>query len=152
MQEQRERFKLIAASYLFFIKDNQILLIRRANTVYEDGNYSVPAGHLDGQETLKTCAAREGLEEVGCQIRPDDLMLAHVMHRIAKDERLDFFFAVRQWDEEPNNTEPEKCDHLSWFPLDALPENTIPYIKSAIENYKQGIVYSEFGWVKPQQV
>jgi ADP-ribose pyrophosphatase YjhB (NUDIX family) len=146
MPERKERFKLIAAVYLFFVEDNKILLLRRSSTGYEDGNYSVPAGHLDGNESLTASAAREGNEETGTIINPRDIQLIHTMHRLGKDERLDFFFLIKNWTGEPENTEPEKCDDLSWFPLNNLPQNTIPYIKTAIENYISGKPYSEFGW------
>lgn len=145
MQERNERFKLIASTYLFFVKDSQILLLRRANTGYEDGNYSVPAGHLDGNEPLTRCAIREGEEETGTQININNQPV-HIMHRLGKDERLDFFFLVESWEGEIQNMEPEKCDDLSWFPLRNLPLNTIPYIRAAIENYLNGVAYSEFGW------
>ena len=47
------RFTLRSAVYLLLIKENQILLLRRFNTGWQDGKYSVPAGHLDGGETVK---------------------------------------------------------------------------------------------------
>lgn len=47
----KERYKFISAVYLLLIKENQILLLKRANTGYEDGNYSLVAGHIDGNET-----------------------------------------------------------------------------------------------------
>lgn len=142
-----DRFKFIAASHLFLIKEGKILLLRRANTEYEDGNYSVPAGHLDGNETATDAMAREALEEAGLEIHPTDLQVAHTMHRKAADgERIDFFFTVKEWDGEPTIGEPDKCDELSWFDLDDLPENIIPYIKSAIEHYKAKQTFSEFGW------
>jgi len=53
---------------------------------------------------------------------------------------------VRSWNGEPINAEPEKCDELRWVDLDVLPEKTIPYIRRAIENYKAGISFEEFGW------
>jgi hypothetical protein len=53
---------------------------------------------------------------------------------------------VYAWSGEITNTEPDKCDDLSWFKLDALPENTIPYIRQALEAHKNNIKYTEFGW------
>ncbi len=142
-----ERFKFISASHLFLIKDSQILLLRRANTGYEDGNYSVPAGHLDGNETATSAMAREALEEAGLTINLKELKVVHTMHRKAADgERIDFFFTATKWDGTPIIGEPEKCDDLSWFALDRLPDNIIPYIRSAIEQVKNNHTFSEFGW------
>lgn len=141
-----DRFKLIASVYLLFIKDNQILLLRRKNTGYEDGNYGLVSGHLEENESLTHGAVREAKEESGVDINPKDLEVRTVMHRKQNDERVDFFFEVKKWSGEIINTEPDKCDDLRWFQLDNLPSNIIPYIKQAIECYRQGILYSEFGW------
>jgi ADP-ribose pyrophosphatase YjhB (NUDIX family) len=142
----QEKFKLIASVYMLFVKDGKILLLRRCNTGYEDGNYGLVAGHLDAHESLTRAAIREAKEESGIDIAPGDLEIKTTMHRRQDDERVDFFFEVKKWTGEPINTEPEKCDDLSWFPLDDLPANTIPYIRQAIECYRKGIIYSEFGW------
>ena len=48
------------AVHLFLVQDGRILLLRRYNTGYEDGNYSVVAGHIDGGEKLKSAMVREG--------------------------------------------------------------------------------------------
>ena len=45
-----ERFELRSAVHLLLIRGGQVLLLRRQNTGYEDGNYSVIAGHLNGRE------------------------------------------------------------------------------------------------------
>ena len=137
---------MIASVYLVFIKDEKILLLRRANTGYEDGKYGLVAGHVDADESITHAAIREANEESGVVIDPDDLVLATTMHRRQEDERVDFFFKVKKWTGEPKNMEPEKCDDLSWFPLDELPPNIIPYIHQAIECSQKGIIYSEFGW------
>lgn len=136
---------LIPAVYLLLMRDDRVLLLRRRNTGYEDGNYSVIAGHLEAGETVRQGMVREAAEEAGLVIHPDDLVLCHVMHRQAAQDRLDFFFRAKTWVGEPRNVEPEKCDDLSWFPVDALPPNVIPYIQQAIEMSRRGELYSEFG-------
>lgn len=142
-----ERFKLIPSVYAFFVKDGKVLLLRRFQTGYEDGNYSLPAGHAEGGETLREAVAREAAEEVGVQTKAEDLELALTMHRWCGDhERVDFFFLASRWSGELRNMEPEKCDDMQWFALKQLPENIIPYIRRAIECYDKGIMYSEFGW------
>lgn len=141
-----ERFKMIASSYLLLIRDGKILLSRRFNTGYEDGNYSLPAGHIEDNESLTAGGAREIFEEIGMRVKPKDLELVHVMHRKENDIRMDFFFTAKTDIQMPVNKEPNKCDDLRWFPLTKLPANTIPYIRHAIECYQKNIFYSEFGW------
>lgn len=145
----KERFKLIPVSHLILINDNKILLSRRFNTGYEDGNYSVVAGHLDGNETFTAAMIREAKEEAGIEIRAEDLEVVHVMHRKSPpeiNERIELFLQASKWHSEPKIMEPDKCDDLKWFPIDELPANIVPYIKSAILNIQKGIFYSEFGW------
>ena len=141
---QRIRFPVTV--HLFFFRENQILLIRRFNTGFADGQYSVPAGHLDGNETVINAARREAQEEVAVQIQPQDICYSSVMHRLDDDERVDFFVNVLKWDGEPINAEPDKCDELLWTDVNSLPPNTIPYIKKALHNHRNGIKFDEFGW------
>ena len=141
------RFKALVAVHLFLIREEHILLLRRYNTGYADGQYSVIAGHLDGNEEVKTAMIREAWEEAGIEINMSQLQVVGVMHRKADDERMDFFLAATQWTNEIINKEPHKCDELAWYPLDALPYTTIPYIKTAIANYRQGRWFDSFGWL-----
>jgi 8-oxo-dGTP diphosphatase len=145
----RERFKLIAAVYVFLIRGDQVLLARRCNTGYEDGRYSVIAGHLDGDEEVKTAAVREAREEAGIAIAPEDLTVVGVMHRKSNDERIEFFLVATRWSGEITNAEPEKCDDLSWHDLDHLPDNVIPYVRRALDNYRHyrdQIWFDSVGW------
>ena len=141
-----ERLRAIVAVHLLLIREESVLLLRRAHTGYEDGNYSVPAGHIDGGETARAACVREAFEETGIQLREADLSFALVMHRRAGQERIDFFFSASRWEGEADNREPHKCDELRWAPLRELPENTVPYVRRALEAWQAGYRYAEFGW------
>lgn len=127
-------------------------MLRRFNTGYEDGNYSFIAGHLDGKESFTQTIIREAKEEAGVTVKPKDIKVAHVMNRyvIKNDfglrERIDIFFVAKKWQGEIKNMEPNKCDDLSWFSINKLPKNTIPYIKEVVNNIKKKTYYSEFGY------
>lgn len=142
------RFTLIASGYVVILRDRKILLMRRYNTGFEDGKYALPSGHLEPHETIRTCAIREAKEEIGISIQPKDIELVHIMHRKNEDERIDYFFAVHRWEGDIHNMETDKCDDIDWFPIDALPDNTIPYIRQAISYIQKKQIYSEFGWEK----
>jgi ADP-ribose pyrophosphatase YjhB (NUDIX family) len=141
-----KRFQLLAAVHLFLIRDGDILMLRRFQTGYEDGSYSVPAGHLDGGETIKAAMIREAKEECGIDIAEEDLAVAGVMHRRSDDERIDFFLTAAKWSGAIVNAEPHKCDDLRWFPRNALPVNTIPYVRFAMHQVQSGQVFSSYGW------
>jgi 8-oxo-dGTP diphosphatase len=130
--------------HLFFFRENQILMLRRFNTGFRDGEYSVPAGHLDGGETVMQAAIREAEEETGVQIEESDMTFSTVMHRIEGDERVDFFVQVHKWRDKPFNAEPEKCDDLRWVDIHALPANTIPYVRRALANHLAGLRFDEY--------
>lgn len=147
-----ERYQLIAAVYIVLIKDGKILLLQRANTGFEDGNYSFPAGHLLPGESVRDGAIREGMEEIAVVLESEDLTVVHTMLRKKKStdpdvgDRIDFFVEANHWAGEPKNAEPHVCDNIAWFPLDQLPENTIPYIRQAIDCIRRRQPFSEFGW------
>lgn len=143
----KERFKVIPSVYLFLLRDNSIFLMRRFQTGYFDGYYNLPAGHLEQGEMPADGAIREAYEEAGIKARPEDVRFAHFLYRMSgipsPHERADFFFATEKWEGTPRNMEPDKCDDVQWFPLDALPDNTVPEVRRAIENFQKGILYSE---------
>lgn len=93
----KERYKFISAVYLILVKENKILLLKRANTGYEDGNYSLISGHMDGNETIKQAMIREATEEAGIIISEQDLEIATFLHRKTEPERFDFFLKCDKW-------------------------------------------------------
>ena len=142
------RLVVPVAVHLFLVRGDEVLLLRRANTGYEDGKYSVIAGHLDGGETVIAAATREAREEAGIALDPAGVRVVGVMHRRANDERIDFFVVAAAWAGEVTNCEPHKCDALAWFPLVGVPERTIPYVRRALENYRAGRWFESFGFTE----
>jgi 8-oxo-dGTP diphosphatase len=144
----KDRHKNIPASYLVFLDGTKILLLRRYNTGYEDGNYSLVAGHVDPGETFTKCIIREAEEEAGVFIDPNNLEVKHVIHRNSRmkenNERVDVFFVVKKWKGKIVNKEPNKCDDLSRFDINNLPKNIIPYVHHALNCIANNIFYSEF--------
>ncbi|OIO26961.1 hypothetical protein AUJ14_00645 [Candidatus Micrarchaeota archaeon CG1_02_55_22] len=137
----------IAAVYLIFRRDGKLLLLKRINTGYEDGNYSLVAGHVDARETAAQAAVREAAEEAGVKVRLAELRLVHVMHRLSgEQERIDFFFEVLKWSGEPVNKEPSKCGGLGWFDEARLPDNVVPCVRKALLDARAGVIYGEYGW------
>jgi 8-oxo-dGTP pyrophosphatase MutT (NUDIX family) len=148
MEMQDRRFKLISAVHLFLMRNKSVLLTRRFNTGYEDGKYSVVAGHLDGNEEVKVAMQREAREEVGIEIAAEDLRVVGVMHRKASAERIDFFLLAEHWKGEVRICEPDKCDKLAWYELEHLPDTLIPYVRRALENYREERWFDSFGWTE----
>jgi 8-oxo-dGTP diphosphatase len=140
------RFTLIPEAHLLLFRSDTVLLLRRHNTGYEDGKFSVVAGHIDGGETARQAMCREAEEEAGLVIDPHDLRLCHVIHRKGTEERVSFFFTALKWHGEPENREPHKCSELGWYGVDLLPPNMVAYVQHAIEQASAGQPYSEFGW------
>ena len=144
------RFTLPCAVHLFLLRGGEVLLLRRARTGYEDGSYSVVAGHLDSGEEVVAATIREAREEAGIALDLDDLAVVGVMHRRADDgERIDFFLTAARWSGAITNAEPHKCDDLAWFPLDALPANVIPYVRRALDTYHHSPAstwFESYGW------
>jgi 8-oxo-dGTP pyrophosphatase MutT (NUDIX family) len=145
----RQRFSL-SVSVFVIVRDaeQKLLLLRRAHTGWHDGSFSLPAGGHDGAQPLAASAARELREETGLQASADDLRLVHLLHCAAGDagtEWLGAFFSAESWTGTPALMEPEKHDHLDWHALQALPANTIAYVRQGIELGLRGIRFSTYG-------
>ena len=142
----KTRNKVVPASYLFLENDGKILVARRCNTGYQDGNYQVPAGHVEEGELPTEALIREAKEEIGIDLNPADLELVHVSYRPKHDEtgdRVDFFFRAKKWSGEITNMEPNKCDDLKWVSYDEVPENMTLHVRKAIKNMNDGIFFDE---------
>jgi len=143
-----ERNIAVPAAYVILERDGKILLARRFQTGFQDGNYGLPSGHIDEGELPVETMIREAKEEVGIDLNEDDLEFVHVTYELPHDEtgnRVDFYFKAKNWSGEPQIMEPHKCDELLWVSLDQLPENVIPKVRLALESIRDGQPFAEVG-------
>jgi 8-oxo-dGTP diphosphatase len=142
------RYRPHVGVHLVLAADSQVLLLRRANTGFADGTWSVPGGCLDDGETLPAAAAREAREELGVRIEPANLAFAHLCHHADPDgqARVGVFFAAKQWTGDPANAEPHKCSEIGWHPLGSLPGDIVSYVRTGLLAYDQGQAFSLDSW------
>ena len=147
-----ERFKSLSAVMLLLTRktDNneEILFQKRKNTGYCDGYYDLSAsGHVDDNESMKRAMCREAKEELGIDIKEEDLEFVCIIH-INFNGRIYYngYFKTDRWCGEPIINEPEKNEELKWFNINNLPSNIVNDRMIAIQNYKSNIKYSEYGW------
>lgn len=146
----KERFKVTPAVYLALTDQDNVLLVKRGDTPFESGKYCLVAGHIENNETPFQAMIREAKEEVGIDISPEDLQIAHIMYRQRAFEDgvpyVDFFLLCDKWQGEIQNLEPHKTTELRWTPMNELPPEIIPYIRQALECIERKELYSEYGW------
>ncbi|MBS0652085.1 MAG: NUDIX domain-containing protein [Verrucomicrobia bacterium] len=133
-------------AYLILRKENLILLQLRQNTGYCDGQWSFAAGKVEDNEPASSAMVREAKEELGIDICPSHLKVAHVMHRKTNQFNVDVFFDCTRWEGSLENKEMQKCAEMGFFPLDALPSPLVDYNKTALDFIAEGVLYSELGW------
>lgn len=131
--------------HVVLARDGRVLMMRRAGTGFFDGLFSLPGGHVEPGESVRMTAVRELREELGLALDPQGLRMLGVVHRLSDSNRIDFFLAAAQWAGEPRICEPHKCDRLDWFCRDALPADSVPYVRRALEA-GAGPWILELGW------
>jgi D-proline reductase (dithiol) PrdB len=132
--------------HLVLLRDGCILMGERRNVTYGAGQYHVPAGRLEADETIIDGIIREAAEETGIALVPGDIDLAYAMHFRGASDRLSLFFTARHWRGEIETREPDKCAGWQWLPLAALPANIVPYARQAIADLTSGKRVGVFGW------
>lgn len=135
-----DRFRLVPASYVYLLRPgsrgDEVLLQLRRDTGYMDDHWAAAAaGHVEQDETAYDAARREAAEEIGVEVGSLGFLTAmqRTRHADPIDERIDFFFACREWDGEPRIVEPAKCAGLGWFALEGLPDLVVPYERFVLQ-------------------
>ena len=117
-------------------EEGKVFLLRRINSKWRNGYYSLPAGRVEQGETFIEGAVREAEEEAGVSVKPEDLKLYAVINRHddgPHPDWVDVFYKTQVWQGEAHAHETDKFDHGDWFALDDLPDNII-------ENQRDGLL------------
>lgn len=103
----------------------EILFSQRKNTGFLDGKYQLPAGHIDGNETIAFAMARELKEEIAIDVEEIDLKVVHISHRVSFGGReyFDVYLEVSNFTGIPSINEPEKCSALNYFDIQNINKN-----------------------------
>ena len=139
------------ACFVILRRNNKVAMIKRQNTGWMDGYYGLPAGKVEYGEPFALAAVREAKEEVGVDIKINDLKYVHTVHRHAEKEDIfmdwvDIYFEASDWSGEPHNAEQQKADDFCWIDLIELPNNIVPTQRDALTRIACGDYYSEYGW------
>ena len=134
----RDPFVIIVQTLVFDAAD-RLLLLRRNNTGFLDGWFSLPGGHRDAGEGVLAAAVRECAEEACVTV--EDIVPVVAMPYA---DGVDFIFEAKRWSGTPAIGEPDKCDALTFAALDALPDPTTRFVKTALECRRNGVWYREF--------
>jgi len=138
------------ASYVIFRKDNKVAFVLRSNTNWMNNFYGLPSGKVEVNEPFAAAAIREAKEEVGVDIKPNQLKHVLTMHRKEPSDNgmtwVDLFFEAEKWSGELINAEPHMHSELTWLDVDNLPENVISSVLFALDHIKKGSMYCEYGW------
>ena len=96
------------------IKDNRVLLGKRKNSHGAD-TWAFPGGHLEFNESIEDCAAREVWEETGLRVKnlrlgpfTNDIFAAESKHYVT------LFVIADHVSGQPKVKEPQKCSQWKW--------------------------------------
>lgn len=142
--QAKQRNKVVVAVYLLLLDANDgIVLARRRNTGYQDGNYNFPSGHVEEGESPFDALVREVQEELGpviaSELQKKVPCLRHIQWRPKHDktgDRLDLYYEMQTINSKQKvvNGEPDKCDDLRWHYVNRpLPENFVPHQRVVFE-------------------
>lgn len=148
-----------AAGVLFRTRSGHMLLMKRADT----GEWSIPAGHLEANETPLHAAQREAAEETGW---PGNSRAYRVHTATTRGVKFHTFVQPSEWQFKPI-LNPEHTQH-GWYKPSRLPAPLHPGLVATLHAMSEGgaipydavpqlswdaeqWLYQQFGWVRDDE-
>ena len=117
----------VGVGAVIFSREGKVFLARRGKEAKnESGKWEFPGGGVEFNETLEHALVREVMEEYGFEIAV--LELLDVVDHIIPAEQQHWIsptFICTVKSGTPVIQEPNKCEAISWFDLDRIPEDQL---------------------------
>jgi len=139
-----ERTRPFVGVIVLVIKEGKILLGRRIGDKAASGEFGMPGGHVEYNESFAECARREVMEETGMDIEePEHLGVSNV--RQYPPVHYVMILMHAKWKSgEPKRCEPDRCEGWNWYDMDALPEPLTIASRDAVISYlKKQTIFDE---------
>ena len=109
------------------VRDNKILLVKRAKRLLEGGKWSLPGGFMDRDESISQTALRELKEETGWigQLTGLFCIVSYPFRINESRQNVAFCYLVKPLENTDNGD--DESDDMEWFELDSLNTNTVAF-------------------------
>ncbi len=127
------------------LQGEEVLLIQLSAGMF-DGCWNLPGGHVMPGESAVAAAVREIQEEVGIQVRADDLTFRSVTHHRppTRSEKVTFTFSTEIFAGQPFAAEPDRADVVRWTAWDDLPAKLMPQAAASLTLFRSGQHFATF--------
>lgn len=120
---------------VYIINDSKEILLSLRTWVHAPGFWCPPGGHIEYGESFLQTAANEAKEEVNLDVQEveiigvtNDVYPAELKHYITVHLKAVKYSGI------PKIMESHKFSDMRWFPLDSLPENIFPSVRSFLNS------------------
>ena len=114
----------------------EILLCKRVKK-FGFGEWILPGGHVEFQETFEQNLERECKEELGIKVKVGKLVSVATNMKY-ENHYVIFTFLCESYSGKPERNEPHEHSEIKWFNVDNLPENLFISTKYALEDFLSG--------------
>jgi len=131
MSENNKENRPLVGVGVYIINDQKEILMSLRSSVHAAGYWCPPGGHIEYGESFLEVGARETKEEVDLDV--SEIEVIGVTSDVYPEEHKHYItvhLRALKFKGEPKIMEQHKFSDLKWFPLNSLPENIFPAVKS----------------------
>lgn len=129
------------AVFVILERDNHIFMLRRKDTGWNDGRLTLPSGHVDKGEGVRSAATREVKEEAGVTVKEGDLTFVHAHYCF--DTYTNYYFRANVWEGEPILNEPHLASEAVWVSKNNIPKDTIFHVRHMFAEIEKNNYFSD---------